>query len=379
MESMYGAELDMFRTSVRRFFREEIEPNVKAFEANGIGRDIWRKAGAAGLLGAAIPEQYGGAGADRLAIVICYEEQAYSRAGASIGSFLGTDLQTVLLIDHGTEQQKQRWFPTILTGETILATAMTEPGAGSDATAIRTTALRDGDEYVINGSKCFISNGNKADLIFVIAKTDPAAKARGMSVIMVPGDVPGLTRHRMKGMGYAAGDTGELFFDNVRVPVANLLGEEGAALGMFHSLMALDRLQISGYSLGAAQLAFELTLDYVRQRQIFGKRVVDFQNTQFKLAEMEVELELGRAYMGRLIAKYRQGEFGDRDGWMCKIWFPEMLGRVIDSCVQLWGGSGWMDDNIISRIYTSARVQRIFAGATELQKSLMGRHYVSGG
>lgn len=378
MDSVYGDELEMYRDSLRRFFREEIDPHINAFEENGVDRKTWLKAGEAGLLGVAIPEAYGGAGADRLAIVVSYEEQGYSIGGASIGSFIGTDLQTILLIDHGTEEQKRRWFPTILTGETITATALTEPDAGSDAAAIRTTAIRDGDEYVINGSKCYISNGNKADLIYLIAKTDPTAKAKGMSVILVPGDSPGLSRNRMKGMGYAAGDTGELFFDNVRVPVANLLGEEGQALGMFHTLIALDRLQISGHCLGSAQIAFELTLDYVRQRQIFGKRVVDFQNTQFKLAEMETDLELGRAYMDRLVHKYRAGSFGDRDGWISKIWFPEMLGRLVDNCVQLWGGSGWMDAQPISRMYTAARVQRIFAGATELQKSLMGRRYVTG-
>lgn len=376
MDSAYGDELEQFRQTLRTFFRREVEPRVKEFETHGLDRDIWRKAGEAGLLGVAIPEAYGGAGADWLATVVASEELGYAPSGASVGAFLGTDLQTKLLIDHGTEEQKRRWFPSIITGETTLATAMTEPGAGSDATAIRTTAERDGEDYVVNGSKCFISNGAHADLVFVIVKTDPAAKARGMSVLMIPGDTKGFTRREMKGMGYAGGHVGELFFDNVRVPVTNRVGEEGKALSIFHSLMALDRLQISGRSLGAARAAFEMTLDYARQRKLFGQRLVDFQNTQFQLAQMETEIELGQAYMDRLIAKYRSDEFSDRDGWMCKIWFPEMEFRVLDACLQLWGGMGWMDQAPISRMYTAARVQRIFAGATELQKSLMGRTYL---
>jgi alkylation response protein AidB-like acyl-CoA dehydrogenase len=375
-ESIYGEDLEMFRASLRSFYRKEVEPNVKSFEANGVGYDIWRKAGAAGLLGVCVPEEYGGAGDEGLAIVIGAEELGYSPAGASAGAFLGTDICTLFLRSHGTEAQKQKYFPTILTGETVQCMGMTEPESGSDAIAIRTTAVRDGDDYVLNGSKCFISNGAKANLLYIIAKTDPAARAKGMSIILVERGTPGLTQRRMKTMGYAGGDTGEIFLDNVRVPVSNLLGPEGGALRIFQTQMALDRLQVCARSLGAAQAAFEMTLEYTRNRKIFGQRVIDFQNTQFKLAEIETDLAIGRAYMDELVRKYRKGTFNDRDGWRCKVWFPEMEFRTLDTCVQLWGGNGWMDEMPISRMFTAARVQRIYAGATELQKSLLGREYV---
>jgi acyl-CoA dehydrogenase len=376
LASVYGEELELYRETVRAFYRKEIEPRVKEFEANGVPKEIWRKAGYAGLVGVTVPEEYGGAGADGLAIVVGAEELGYAPSGASVGSFLGTDICTLFLAEHGTEEQKRQWFPTILTGETVQAMGMTEPESGSDAVSIRTSAVRDGDSYVINGSKCFISNGAKADLVYVIVKTDPAARGRGMSIILVPKGTPGFTQRRMKTMGYAGGDTGELFFDDVRVPASNLLGPEGGALRLFHTQMALDRLQVCARSWGAAKAAFEMTLEYVRNRRIFGQRVVDFQNTQFQLAQMETEIAVGRAYMDDLVRRYQDRSFSDRDGWKCKIWFPEMEGRVLDACVQLWGGNGWMDDMPISRMFTAARVQRIYAGATELQKSLMGRAYI---
>ena len=375
-ESVYGEDLEMFRDTLRAFYRREVEPNVKNFEVDGVGHDIWRKAGAAGLLGTCVPEEYGGAGDKGLSIVIGAEELGYSPGGASAGAFLGTDICTLFLASHGTEEQKQRWFPSIISGDTVQCMGMTEPESGSDAVAIRTTAVRDGDDYIINGSKCFISNGAKADLLYIIAKTDPSARAKGMSIILVPTGTPGLTQRRMKTMGYAGGDTGELFLDNVRVPVANLLGPEGGALRIFQTQMALDRMQVCSRSLGAANQAFEMTLEYVRNRKIFGQRIIDFQNTQFKLAEIETDLAIGRAYMDELVRKYQKGTFDDRDGWRAKTWFPEMEFRTLDICVQLWGGNGWMDSNPISRLFTAARVQRIYAGATELQKSLLGRAYL---
>jgi acyl-CoA dehydrogenase len=374
-DSVYGEDLEMFRQSVRNFYRKEIDPQVKTFEEKGVDRDTWRKAGAAGLLGLTVPAEYGGAGDDGLALVISSEELGYSPGGASVGSFLSTDICTLFLVNYGTEEQKRRWFPGIIAGESVQAMGMTEPGSGSDAVAIRTSAVRDGDDYVINGSKCFISNGAKADLIYLIVKTDPAARGKGMSIILLPRGTPGLTQRRMKTMGYAAGDTGELFMDNVRVPATNLIGPLNGALRIFQTTMALDRLQICARSQGAAQAAFEMTLDYVKNRKIFGQRVIDFQNTQFELAKIETDVSVGRAYLNELIRKYRANTFSDRDGWKCKMWFPEMEFRTLDACVQLWGGNGWMDEMPISRMFTAARVQRIYAGATELQKSLMGRAY----
>lgn len=374
-ESPYGEELEMFRETVRAYFKREVEPRLKEFEAAGSDRDIWRKAGEYGILGATIPEEYGGAGAHRMAIMVAAEELGYAPSGATMGSFIGTDICTNFLVDHGTEDQKRKWFPGILTGEVIQCMALTEPESGSDATSIRTHAVRDGDDYVINGAKCFISNGAKADLIFAIVKTDPAARGRGMSVVIVPGGTPGLTQRRTITQGYKGGDTGEIFFDDVRVPLANLVGEENKAMAMFIPTIGLDRMQIVARSMGAAQQAFELTLEHCRTRKIFGQRLVDFQNTQFVLAQMETEIAVGRAYLDSLIRKMWAGTLTDAESSMAKIWLCELEFRTLDNCVQLWGGNGWMDEQPISRMFTAARVQRIFAGATELMKSLLGRRY----
>lgn len=378
-ESPYGEDMEMFRRTVRTFFEREVEPRAKEFEANGADYAIWRKAGEYGILGTTIPEEYGGAGADRMAIMVAAEELGYAPSGATVGSFIGTDICTNFLVDHGTEEQKKQWFPGILSGEVVQAMALTEPESGSDATSIRTTAVREGDHYVINGMKHFISNGAKANLIYAIVKTDPPAKGRGMSVIIVPGGTPGLTQRRMITQGYKGGDTGEIYFDNVRVPVTNLVGEENKAMSMFIPTISLDRMQIVARSIGAAQRAFELTLEHCRNRRIFGQRLVEFQNTQFELAKMETEVNVGRAYLDSLVRKMRAGTFTDADSSMAKIWLTELEFRTLDACVQLWGGSGWMDENPISRMFTAARVQRIFAGATELMKSLLGRRYLQEG
>lgn len=375
LESVYGEELEMFRATVRAFLKKELEPRIREFDDKGTDRALWRAAGKAGLLGTIIPEEYGGPGADPLTIVVVSEELGRCPAAASAGSCISSDIATGFLVHHGTPAQLKYWAPKILSGDSIQAMALTEAEAGSDAAAIRSTARREGDHYVINGAKCFISNGYKADLIYAIVKTDPSARSRGMSVIIVPGDAPGVTKRRMNTMGYRGGDTGEIFFSDVKVPMTNLIGEEGNAMKMFHHTIALDRLQISARALGVAETAFEMTKEYVRSRKVFGQRLVDFQNTQFKLAEMEVDVTVGRALLHDLIRKYKAGTFSDDDGAVVKIWIPEMEGRVLDACVQLWGGNGFMDDMPISRMYTAARVDRIFAGATELQKSLMARKY----
>ena len=377
--SVYGEELELFRDSVRAFYRREVEPRVAEFEADGVSREIWRKAGEAGLLGVCVPEEYGGAGDEGLAIVIGSEELGYSPAGPTVGAFLGTDICTLFLANNGTQEQKERWFPTILSGETIQCMGMTEPGSGSDAFKLRTTAIRDGDDFVVNGSKHYISNGYKANLLYIIARTDPDKKgAGGLSVIAIEGGTPGLEQRRMDTLGYTGGDTGEMFFNDVRVPVSNRIGTEGDAMKMFHSIMALDRLQVCSRALMEAKLAFEVTLDYVRQREIFGQRVVDFQNTQFKLAEAEVQLDVGRAYLDSLVQKYRDKLFTDRDGSVCKIWFSDMVTNVAHEMLQLWGGAGWMNTSPIAKLYTAARLHPIHVGPNEMHKSLMGRTYVRG-
>ena len=376
MQTAYGEELEMFRLTARAFFQKELEPRIKEFEQHGTDRVFWRAAGAAGLLGVFVPSEYGGPDADPLAIMIVSEELGRTPAGATVGSCLNADMTTYFMVHFGTEEQKRRWLPGVVTGDVIQATALTEPESGSDAASIRTTALRRGDHYVINGAKCFISNGSKADLIYVIAKTDPEARGRGTSVILVPGDTPGLTRRLQATMGFKGGDTSELFFDDLKVPVENLLGKEGEGLRMFQPVISLDRMQLCARSQGSAETAFEMTLEYVRNRRIFGQRLIDFQNTQFKLAEMETEIAVGRAFLNEIINKYRAGTCTDADTSMLKVWVPEMEGRVLDRCLQFWGGSGFMDDMPISRMYTAARVQRIYAGATELQLALLARRYL---
>lgn len=376
MDSIYGAELEQFRDTVRLFFRKEVEPRAKYFEENGTDREFWLAAGRYGLLGVFVPEEYGGPGADPLAIMVVSEELGRHPVGATIGSSLNADMTTHFLVANGSESQKRRWLPGVLTGEVVQATALTEPESGSDAAAIRSTAIRDGNHYVINGNKCYISNGASADLLYVLAKSDASANGGGISMFLVPGDTPGVTRRKMQTMGFPGGDTAEIFFADVRVPADHLLGSEGAGLKMFQPCISLDRMQICARSLGAAESAFEMTLNYVKQRSIFGKRLIDFQNTQFKLAELETDIRLSRAFIGELVRKFRAGSLTDVDTSMLKIWMPEMEFRVLDTCLQFWGGSGFMDANPISRMFTAARVQRIYAGATELQKSLVARRYL---
>ncbi len=376
IEAAYGEELETFRRTVRSFFQRELETRVKYFEKNGTDRAFWRAAGTAGLLGVFVPEEYGGPAADPLAIMVVSEELGRSPAGATVGSCLNADMSTLFMVNFGNEAQKREWLPGVVTGDVIQATALTEPDSGSDAASIRTSALKHGDHYVINGSKCFISNGSKADLLYVIVKTEPEARARGTSLLLVPGDTPGLTRINQPTMGFRGGDTSDLHFDNVKVPLANLLGKEGEGLKMFQPVISLDRMQICARSQGSAESAFEMTLAHVRCRKIFGQRLIEFQNTQFKLAEMETEIALGRSFMNEIIRKYRAGTCTENDTSMLKSWLPEMEGRVLDGCLQFWGGSGFMDEMPISRMFTAARVQRIYAGATELQKAMVARRYL---
>lgn len=376
MQSVYGEDLEMFRQSVRTFLQREVEPRLKDLE-HGSDDKFWLDAGRAGILGVVVPEEYGGPGADEMALVVVSEELGRSPVGATLGSCLNGDMCTLFMHRYGTDEQKRQWFPSILSGETIQCMALTEAGSGSDAASIRTTAVRDGDDFIINGSKCYISNGSKAGLMYVQAKTDATQRGRGMTIFLVPGDAPGVTRRNVPTMGFPGGDTAEIFFDDVRVPASSIIGEEGRGLALFLPVMALDRLQICGRSQGAAEAAFEMTLEYVRDRKIFGQRLIDFQNTQFKMAEMETDIALGRALLDKAILKFRAGEMTDRDCSILKIFMCEMEFRVLDNCLQFWGGSGFMHESTISRMFTAARVQRIYAGATELQKSMLARSYTA--
>ncbi len=365
----YSEEHDQFRRTVRSFLDKELEPHYKAYAAKGgLDKAFWRKAGDAGILGSLIPEQYGGPGGEFTFNVIIAEELGRSVGSALTGSSIMSDVATAILLAAGTPAQKAKYLPKILTGEVSQAMPLTEPDAGSDATAIKTTAVRDGNQWVINGEKYFISNGTSADVLYVVAKTDPTKRGAGMSIILVPADTPGVSRHKIPLIGWSAGDTGAFSFQNVRVPLENLMGSEGGAMKVLMGTFLEDRLQIAGRSLGAAELALRLTLDYVKQRKVFGQRVADFQNTQFVLAEIKTDIDVGTAMLDLSLVQTREGKFSFQSGASLKLWMTEMEGRVMDKCLQLFGGAGLMVDTPISNMYTAARIQRIYAGTSELQK-----------
>lgn len=372
--SPFTEEEEMYRETVRSFLSRELDPHADKFIGNlDYDRAFWRKAGEAGILGATIPEEYGGPGASDICGVVLSQELGRSVGGATVGSSLGADIATHLLFVGGSDAQKRKWAPEILSGRVTQCMPLTEADAGSDATAIRATAIRDGDHYVINGSKIYISNGNKAHLLYVVAKTDPTKRGAGMSMFLVEADSPGVNRKRMTPMGYAAYDLAEFHFENVRVPAENLFLGEGKALTILMSTFALDRLEIAGRSLGEAELGFKLALEFVKVRKAFGQPVFEFQNTQFKLAEMKTDIEVGRSFLHDAIRKYRAGSFSLSDGAMTKLWIPEMADRVIDSALQMFGGSGYMDEMTISKLYRANRLHRLYAGTSEIQKVAIAR------
>jgi alkylation response protein AidB-like acyl-CoA dehydrogenase len=373
---LFGPEHEQFRDTVRRFIATELEPNMDRWlEEREVPKSFWRKAGEAGLLAVSTPEEYGGAGGDFLHRVILSQEIGYSIAGASMSALWEADQLAEQLMDHGTEEQKRKWLPLIATGEARFAFAVTEPHTGSDVAAIRTTAKREGNEYVINGSKTYISGVNSADVILLGCKTRPDAGNKGISVIIVEGDRPGVRRGRkLKKMGMNAADTGEFFFENVRVPVTNVFGAENAGFKVFMSALNRDRLLWSIISHAAAARAFDETVAFVKNRKAFGQTLFDFQNTQFKLAEMKTELAVGRTFLTECLRSYvESGKFDPTQSAMAKLWIPEMEGRIVDQCVQLHGGAGYMDEYPISRLYTAARLHRIFAGTAEIMRLTVAR------
>jgi alkylation response protein AidB-like acyl-CoA dehydrogenase len=370
----YTEEHELYRRTCRAFFDKELDPYYKQYAAaGGVDKAFWRKAGNAGLLGSAIPEEFGGPGGDFVFNVILAEELGRSVGSSLTGSSLMADIATHILMGHGSDVQKRKYAEGIMSGEISQAMPLTEPDVGSDATAIKTTAIRDGDEYVINGDKFFISNGTSADVLYVVAKTDPAKGAKGMTIIIVDADTKGVERRKIPMVGWSAGDTGELTFRNVRVPVENVLGQEGGAMKVMMSTFLEDRIQIAARSLGAADLALTLTLDYTKQRIVSGQRVIDFQNTQFVLAEVKTDIEVARAFVDQAVMKLRDKRFTFDQGAMVKLWCTEMENRVVDKCQQLFGGAGQMRDTPIANMYTAARIQRIYAGTSEVQKVAIAR------
>ncbi len=372
--TLFSAEHDLFRDQVRRFIAAEVVPHHADWEAAGIvPRSVWHKAGEAGLLCTEVPEEYGGGGGDFLFGAIMIEEMA--RAGATGPTFyLHSDIVAPYLVHYGTEEQKRRWLPPMATGEVVVALGMTEPSGGSDVQNMRTTALRDGDDYVINGQKVFITAGHSADLLVLACKTDPKARARGVSLILVETDRPGFERGRkLEKIGCKAQDTAELFFNDLRVPVSNLLGEEGRGFFQLMTELAQERLVQAIRAIASSEAALEWTVDYAVQRKMFGQTLSDFQNTQFKLAEMKADLTMQRVFVDRCLELHLKGELDAVDAAMAKLVSTELQGRVMDQCLQLFGGWGYMWEYPIARAFVDARLGRIGGGSVETMKGIIAR------
>ena len=368
-------DLDQFRDTVVRFIEEEMLPDDEAARKRGhVGHDIWRKAGATGLLCTDIPDTWGGGGGDFRHEVVFYEEmcrRSLTGMNASVHSIVAH-----YFLNHGTEEQKRHYLPRMARGEIVGAIAMTEPGTGSDLQGIRTRAQRVGDHYVLNGSKTFISNGFLAGVVLVVCKTDPAQGASGTSILIVDTEnCPGFRVGRvLDKMGLKAQDTSELFFDDVKVPVTQLLGgKEGQGFYQLMGDLPYERLIIGVTALAAMEGAYEATLAYVRERQAFGQPIANFQNTKFKLAEVATEIKVGRAFMDRCVEDLVAGKLDTATASMAKLWGSEAQGRVIDTCLQLFGGYGYMNEYLIARMYADARIQRIYGGTSEIMKEVISR------
>jgi acyl-CoA dehydrogenase len=375
--AVYDEEHDQFRQTVRRFAASKIAPDFQRWEDAGtIDRSLWGAGGAAGLLCSQVPEEFGGAGGDFRHNAVVIEELSYSGfAGPATDFSVHSDVCCGYLLSYGSSEQKRKWLPRMVSGETVCAIAMTEPGTGSDLQGIRTRAVREGDDYVISGQKTFISNGQMCDLVIVVVRTTPEGGSRGMSLILVEADRPGFRRGKnLEKLGHLSSDTSELFFDDVRVPAANLLGAEGGAMGALMSELPQERLTIALHSIAAAQKAFDLTRDYVRQRNAFGSPIGSFQNTRFKLADLKSDLAVGWAYADQCLREHIDRELTTYAASTAKLWITEMHGRVVDQCVQFFGGYGFMREYEICRLYADARVLRIYGGTSEIMRELISRN-----
>ncbi len=375
-ESLWTPEHQIFRETVRHFIATQIEPFVDQWvENHEIPRSFWLKAAEAGILGVDVPEAYGGPGGDFLHRLVIAEEIGYSPAGAAMAPSLIADGTCEILYRSANEDQRAKYLPPMVRGEMLFGLAITEPDSGSDVSAIRTSARRDGDEYVITGAKTYISQASIADAFMVVARTSDAPGSKGLSMIIVEADRPGFKRGRaLKKMGVNASNTGEISFDEVRVPTANLLGEEGRGMALCLGGVNMDRITWPLIAHAASQRALEETVEFVKNRKAFGQTIFDFQNTQFKLAEMKTELAVGRAFLDEVIRDYQtKGSLDTLKCAMAKMWLPEMEARIMDQCVQLHGGAGYMDEYPISRLYTAARLHRIFAGTAEIMRLIVAR------
>jgi acyl-CoA dehydrogenase len=366
----------LLEETARRFIANEYAPHLEKWhEDHFYPREVWTKAGGAGLLCASMPEDYGGAGGSFAHEAVI--DRQFALAGFdTFGATLHSGIVAPYILHYGTEEQKKRWLPKLATGELVGAIAMSEPGTGSDLQGVRTTALRSGNGYVLNGSKTFITNGQHANLIIVVAKTDPKQGAKGVSLMVVEtDDASGFRRGRkLKKLGLDSADTSELFFEEVALPAESLLGtEEGQGFYQLMKELPQERLIVSVNAVAMMERALALTIDYVKQRDAFGKKVIDFQNTQFVLAECKSEATVARVFLDHCIERHVKGELDTVTASMAKYWHSDLVGKIIDRCLQLFGGYGYMDEYPISRMYRDARVMRIYAGTNEIMKLLIAR------
>jgi len=375
--TLFDADLDGFRDSVRKFLEQEAAPHHAQWEKDGqVSRELWQQAGELGFLCPTMPEEYGGVGADFRYSAVVIEE--VSRAGLSgIGWSLHSDIVAPYILKYGSEEQKKHYLPKMASGEIITAIAMSEPGAGSDLQGVKTTALKDGDHYILNGSKTFITNGQMADLVIVVVKTDPKEGAKGISLLLVEAAWEGFEKgQNLKKVGMKAQDTSELFFQDVKVPATHLLGSmEGQGFFQLMQELPAERLQIGLAAIAAAEAAWQWTLDYVKERKAFGKPVIKFQNTRFKMAEMKAEITAARVFTDRCLELHLEKKLDIPTAAMLKQYTTDLQCRVMDECVQLHGGYGYMWEYPIARAWADSRVQRIYGGTNEIMKEIVARAF----
>eukprot|EP00735_Rhodelphis_limneticus_P009021 TRINITY_DN2478_c0_g1::TRINITY_DN2478_c0_g1_i1::g.8957::m.8957 TRINITY_DN2478_c0_g1::TRINITY_DN2478_c0_g1_i1::g.8957 ORF type:complete len:436 (+),score=173.97,sp/P51174/ACADL_MOUSE/59.90/5e-176,Acyl-CoA_dh_1/PF00441.19/3.3e-44,Acyl-CoA_dh_N/PF02771.11/5e-30,Acyl-CoA_dh_M/PF02770.14/4.3e-19,Acyl-CoA_dh_2/PF08028.6/1.3e-10,CBM_X2/PF03442.9/0.01,Acyl-CoA_ox_N/PF14749.1/0.17 TRINITY_DN2478_c0_g1_i1:45-1310(+) len=367
-------DLDMFRETCRKFINEQVKPHHDKWEEQGyISRECWEAAGETGLLGANAPAEYGGSESGVIAAAIVWEELSY--AGTTGPGFpLHSDIVIPYLLHYGSKEQKEKYIPDLISGKKIGAIAMSEPAAGSDLQGIKTTALKDGSDYILNGSKTFITNGYMADLVIVVAKTDPAAGAKGVSLFLVDAGTPGFSKgKRLKKLGFKAQDTSELFFDNVRLPKSAMLGKEGTGFIQLMKELPQERLIIAVSAIAASEACFEWTRQYVKDRKAFGKSILNFQTIQHKLAEIKTKCAVGRSFADTCLELHDQGRLDTSTASMAKYWLSDLQNEIANECVQLHGGYGFMLEYPVTRMFADARVQKIYGGTNEIMKELIAR------
>lgn len=371
----FDEDHEMFRDTVRKVFEKELIPHLDTFEEEGIiPRSFWKACGEAGLLAPTIAEENGGMGLDFTFNAVINEELSYQNVGAAGCFSMQNDIIPDYIEEYGTEEQKQKYLPGMVTGDCITGIAMTEPGTGSDLAGVRTTAKRDGNSFVINGSKTYITNGQNADMIIVVAKTDPDAGAKGISLFLIDSDTPGFERGRnLDKVGQHSADTSELFFADMRVPGDALLGKEGEGFGYLMERLAQERFSIAVGAQATAQRAFDEAVTFTKERQAFGMTVFDFQNTRFTLADIKSQLQAGWAHIDWCLLRLKEDKLTAAEASAAKQWHTDMLCRVADAALQMHGGAGYMNEYMIARLWRDARVTRIYGGTNEIMKEVVGR------